>query len=908
MAFRAQVEVGLGADPQAGPGAIAWTDATQWIRSRMSIAQGRTDGFSTPPPSKLRLTADNTGGRWVARNPLGPWYGQVRRNMPIRVLCDADVWNSVLTDAFGRTSASGWGTSDSGQVWTTTEGFGGTINATDWTVSSGTARHSIPAGGYRVSRVSMAHTDVDVRWQTSFPVPTGGNLESQVSIRDSGTPRYICRVQVLPGGSVQVVLFRTATAGTFVIAGPTTIAGLTHSAGTPLQVRAQAYGSTVRMRVWQGASEPSTWHATVVDSSPIGAPGITVSLRHGIAAGNTNTLPVVFQADNVVVTTPPVRFAGYIDELPVSWDGSGRDSTVEVSASGFFRKLNQNSAPLRSAMYRARTSNGYGQPAEYWPMEDASGSTSYVNAVTGGASMAVSDQSPASSGVFEGSQPLPTWGASPTRAPIRPNATATSYGWRFGLYTLSLPPVNTAFVMWRTANWLWQVATSGSFLVLQAFDNTGVERLSAPLSIGYVAYQGRPLQVRANVAQNGADIDWSLSVTYFDVSGAATNNTSGTLAGVTVEWPYTVIPLGAGGPITGFTMGQLALYTDINAAPADLSGRGWPGNTAAARVAGILNDARIPHTVPPDPSGVSTTSLGPQAITSIPGQLKIAAAADGGQLLEDGLAVGYRSRWSLYSQTASLSISYSGLQLTQLTPADDDQQAQNDVTVSRIGGSSAKATNDAHIAMYGRAEDSVSISLYDDGLLQDQASWRVAAGSVDDLRYPTIAIDLVRDASLRPAWVQCQPGDRVQITGLPSELGVDLADLMLQGWSESIDSGGNVWTASLNCTSYKTWIAWVAEANSGDIGKVRSGAAFINTAFNSSATSISVKTTTGYPVWLTGAQSTLLWCGGEVMRVTFVSGSSSPQTFTVVRGVNGIFKSHAVGEQIDVYQPGVVVL
>lgn len=906
MAFRAQVEVGLGADPQAGPGAIAWTDATQWIRARMSIAQGRTDGFSTPPPSKLRLTADNAGGRWVARNPLGPWYGQVRRNMPIRVLCDADVWNSVVTDAFGRTSASGWGTADTGQVWTCTEGFN-TISASDWTVSSGTGRHLLPvANAYRLSRIALAHVDADVRLQVVCPVPTGATLEpANIGLRSTSTSTaYLCRVQVTTGAAVQVVIFG---AGGVTLVAATTVAGLTHSAATPLQVRAQAYGTTVRIRVWQGAVEPTTWHGSAVDPNPISSVASSVYIRSGAATGNTNA-PRLFQYDNVVVTTPPVRFAGYIDELPVSWDGSGRDSTVDISASGFFRKLSQNSAPLRSAMYRARTSNTYVQPSEYWPMEDGSGSTSFVNAVTGGAPMAVSDQSPGTSGVFEGSQPLPTWGTSPTRAPIRPNATATKYGWRFGLYTLSQPPVNTAFVMWRSANWLWQVANAGDRIVVQAFDNTGAERLSAPTSIGYVLWQGRPIQVEVNVAQNGSDIDWSLNLTYFDVSGSAFQSISGTLSGVAIEWPYTVIPLGAGGPMTGFTMGQLALYADTSASPASNAGRGWPGNTAAERVRGILADARVPCTAPADPSGVSTTNLGPQTITSIPGQLQIAAVADGGQLFEDGLAVGYRSRWSLYSQTASLSISYSGLQLTQLAPTDDDQQVRNDVTVSRIGGSSATATNDSHIAMYGRAEDSVSISVYDDGYLQNQAAWRVAAGTVDDMRYPTIAIDLVRDPSLRSAWVQCQPGDRVQITGLPSELGFDLADLMLQGWSESIDPGGNVWTASLNCTSYKTWIAWVAEGNSGDIGKARSGASFINTAFNSSATSISVKTTTGYPVWLTGAQSTLLWCGGEVMRVTNVTGSSSPQTFTVVRGVNGVFKSHAVSEQIDVYQPGVVQL
>lgn len=46
--------------------------------------------------------------------------------------------------------------------------------------------------------------------------------------------------------------------------------------------------------------------------------------------------------------------------------------------------------------------------------------------------------------------------------------------------------------------------------------------------------------------------------------------------------------------------------------------------------------------------------------------------------------------------------------------------------------------------------------------------------------------------------------------------------------------------------------------------------------------------------------------GGEVMTVTTVTGSSSPQTFTVTRGVNGVTKPHPEGSDVRLAQPAIV--
>jgi hypothetical protein len=48
--------------------------------------------------------------------------------------------------------------------------------------------------------------------------------------------------------------------------------------------------------------------------------------------------------------------------------------------------------------------------------------------------------------------------------------------------------------------------------------------------------------------------------------------------------------------------------------------------------------------------------------------------------------------------------------------------------------------------------------------------------------------------------------------------------------------------------------------------------------------------------------------GGEVMTVTKVAGGTSPQTFTVIRSVNGISKAQSAGTDVRLAHPATVAL
>ncbi|MEU3095501.1 hypothetical protein ABZ690_11950 [Streptomyces sp. NPDC006967] len=77
-------------------------------------------------------------------------------------------------------------------------------------------------------------------------------------------------------------------------------------------------------------------------------------------------------------------------------------------------------------------------------------------------------------------------------------------------------------------------------------------------------------------------------------------------------------------------------------------------------------------------------------------------------------------------------------------------------------------------------------------------------------------------------------------------------------------------------------------------------------------TTLVVAVTAG-PVWVPSAVLPAefpfdIRVGGEVMTVTAVSGTTSPQTFSVVRSVNGVVKPHEAGADVRLATPAIVAL
>ncbi|WP_430667240.1 PKD domain-containing protein [Jatrophihabitans telluris] len=184
---------------------------------------------------------------------------------------------SVLaTDSFNRTSASGWGSADTGGAWT----VAGT--ASNYTVGGGSAAMRIAVAGSQPSAYlgSVASTDTDLRVGVAVDkiADNNGLYLSVVPRRVSANNEYRARLRLLSTGAVSMYLSRVVAGAETVIGTTVTVSGLTATPNATVSVRVQAVGTSptvLKAKAWlAGGSEPSTWTVTGSDTTAaLQAPG-----------------------------------------------------------------------------------------------------------------------------------------------------------------------------------------------------------------------------------------------------------------------------------------------------------------------------------------------------------------------------------------------------------------------------------------------------------------------------------------------------------------------------------------------------------------------------------------------------------------------------------------------------------
>ncbi|RMI41285.1 PKD domain-containing protein [Actinomadura harenae] len=176
---------------------------------------------------------------------------------------------NLVTDAFTRTAASGWGsTSPSpGGAWTVYGGTFSTSGGVGWIKMTKTGA----LGGAGLKAVSS--TSSDLAFQLSADKnPSGAGVAGYGTPRTiSGAGEYRARVR-MAAGKVYLRLSRTNASGTeTAIGSEKAVAGITFKAWTRLRLRVQAVGTaptTLRAKVWLvGQSEPAAWTISATDST-----------------------------------------------------------------------------------------------------------------------------------------------------------------------------------------------------------------------------------------------------------------------------------------------------------------------------------------------------------------------------------------------------------------------------------------------------------------------------------------------------------------------------------------------------------------------------------------------------------------------------------------------------------------
>ena len=424
------------------------------------------------------------------------------------------------------------------------------------------------------------------------------------------------------------------------------------------------------------------------------------------------------------------------------------------------------------------------------------------------------------------------------------------------------------------------------------------------LIIATAATDGQPHHLAVKVVQNGANADFT---TYKDGVLGSTTSFAGTLSN-----SVQILVRGSAGSETVFA--HLAIYDFASIDPPTTrapAATGYAGELAHTRFSRLCTEESIPADVDPQ----STELMGAQGVKTLLELLRECEAADEGLMHDqvDG-RLAFTPRVVRENRTVALTLDYASRQVSPpLEPTDDDQRIRNDITVTRTGGAKANAvdtTGPVGVTAVGRYDEAVELNLFTDDQAERHAGWRLNLGTVDGLRFPTVTVNLRRNNSLTASIVAITDiiGSRIKITNLPDVVSFDDVDLIIEGYTEQISQKN--WIITFNCAPYAPYLVAIVEdpAAATDTPRIGSGTAVLASNINTTDTSLSVTTGAG-GLWTTaGADFSMdINIEGERIRLSAISGSSSPQTFTAsARSVNGVVKSHLAGARIEPWQTATI--
>lgn len=895
-----------------------WTNVTSDALNRdgITVARGRADEASRADPSVCNLTFKNQAGKYSPRNPTSPYYGVLGRNTPLRV--------GIGTPPVGAGTAGLTGVSLTAP--SVIAEVAGQLTCA-WLAA--------PVGNVTPPGTFTADLDMDGSLSTFRGarklVLAGATGVSTATFSVPATAAAAMSV-IVPGVTTSIATQARAVDGVS-LAFPVNHAAFDYLlafygwSSDPEDLMQAAVSDA------DGASE---W-MLVADTGPSTGPRIKAYMRPMFFAGPTS---VLFRGRHDIATAggPDTygyvttltgadyfpRFTGEVSQWPPRWDTSGRDVWVPVTASGISRRLGQGAAPLRSALRRefltAKSVVGY------WPLEDAAGATSFASAVGGSPMTFLGAPSLAADDGFAAADALPTFTAAGARGTV-PTYTSTDNflaGALISIPLTGLPSESNLLTVTCTGTirtWTVSYYAPAAAFRVQAFDATGAVLWNTLHGPWTPSLLGSRFFLYLTARPVGADARWDLKYIPIvpgsdsPVSSGATNTVVANTVGA-----VTSVAVGAGQDLTDDpTFGHVIVTSDYLALFTSSVWRSlvaWNGEQAASRFVRLCREEGIQYHLE---SGSVSELMGPQRPGPLLTLLGECEDTDGGVLHEPKgfLGLAFRTRESKSNQTA-VTLPYGDIS-EPFEPTDDDQGIVNDVTVTRIGGSSARATLDTGAlstlpppAGIGRYDTAFDLSLDDDTQLPDQASWRLHLGTWDESRYPSVHIDLAASPNLVAGVLDTDVGDLVSITGLPTWVPPGPVDLVAEGYTEAFGHP-NSWDVTFNCTPGGPHR--VVELDSARYARLDTDNSFTNGAINTTQTTVFTRAApSGSTLWVSTALNPGEFpfdvvIGGEVMTATaIVTTSATDQTWTVVRSVNGVVKSHVIGVPVHVAEPVVLAL
>jgi hypothetical protein len=666
---------------------------------------------------------------------------------------------------------------------------------------------------------------------------------------------------------------------------------------TPVTSKVQPRVTITRGRIGDSTvTQPSTVDLSMINEDGEFSPRNITGPHYGQLRRNT-PMRVRVDTGSGFVT----RGYGVLPDWNPTWAGPDIDDKIQLQGAGVMRRLGQGRDPA-SALKRTILAAG---PLEYWTLEDPSGAEFAVSAVgkgplrnsIGGAVNFGAVAGPA------GSASLPEFVEHLAGDVISVGST-TSHTVECIFKVTDPSPFAKPLVWFLTGGTIvfaaaFCFATAGPGPGLDITLQVAGDPLPTLLTTNAVVVDdGEYHHLRVELRQNGANIDGS---TFIDGVAAGTGtlaaNTLGRVSGVRVSTSLSA-------PET-FTAGHVALWNGTGIADHTPVMRGYVGELASTRVQRLCDEEGIIV----DVAAGASEAAGPQPVATILDLLRDCETADEATLLERRTGqLGFDPRSSRYNDAATMTLLYT-TQVGDLSLNDDDRNLRNDVTVTRPGGGSLRAQLTTGplsidpVTGAGGYPSSVSRNVATDDQASNHAYWLVSVGTVDEPRY-VVYLNLRANPGLITQWLACDIGSRVTVNSPPPiHTGPAPLDLVIEGYVETLDAVE--WSAVIYTLPYRPYLVPVVESSTEET-KWRMDTATSTLTAGIAATALSASVaTTGGNLWTTTGGDFPLYIniGGEKIRVDSISGAASPQTFTIVRGVDGVSKAQSINAPVSLCRP-----
>ncbi|MEU7962360.1 hypothetical protein AB0D09_02655 [Streptomyces sp. NPDC049097] len=863
-----------------------WVDCTGNLLQRHALThtRGRRDQGVRVDPSTCQPLINNTNGQFSPDNPLSPYYGQFGRNTPFRLSARG---GRPALDLPGRINAVA-STPDAAALdivgdidirvdatlsnWTTyTADLSTTQLIGKLSLAAGTKSWVLGtrSGAAYFEWSSDGSASLSASSTVPFPVPASSRLALRVTL------------DVNNGASGRTVTFYTAPT----IAGPWTQlgdqvvqAGITSlfNSTTALRVgRATDVNFTQPIGRIHKAEVRSGINGTIVAAPDFSAQ--TVGATSFVdAAGLTWTV-----TDPAAISDRRTRLTHELAAYPTSWHPSGKHVWVSATTAGILRRLGRGNKALDSTLRRRIPRFS---PLAYWPMEEGQSATQAYSPIAGVQPLKLSPANWGAATSLASSNPLPMINSGTSTPCVLtatvPNVSGTLPAWSIR-WVYRLDNINT---VGRTlmrikatggtvAEWTIQVLATTNTCTVIGKDADDTTLFSQALNINFTVLTGQWVEADLQVKQIGGNVQWHIG--FLSPTDSGTGFDSTPFAGTIGK------PTSLGSPASGYSseldgmaIGHITVWTVDNNTAFSGALTAWASETAGRRMQRLADEEDLPVTV----CGVigDQTQVGAQLPDAFLTLLQEAADADGGILYEDRNvpALRYRDRASMYNQDPVLVLDYTQPGLgPPLEPTGDDDATLNDVTVTRVGGSSGRAVlEEGPLSVQappngvGRYDTTVDLNLFADEQTDQAAGWLLHLGTYEGRRYPQVRvmmhralIDVVEQA------LTVDVGDKIVIRNPPPWLAPGDIELIVQGYEETFSSEFE-WDIVFNCTPGQPWTVGVV--NDVALGKADTDGCQLAAAVTATDTTTLVATTEG-PVWTSNlAETPFDWAaGGEVMRV-----------------------------------------